>query len=222
MTPIGSRRYLSLGIGVLGTGLLLLMLCSFINPTRPKVVCFGDSITHGALVDGHSWVWYLNHDHQTYDFINEGRNGRKTSDTSELLPVLQAYPHAAYYMLFLGVNDLKDGTPALVQQCVDHMQWMIDQIRAVDGSARIILLSPSDISLGHMSVLNQQKKYNEHTHESLQTLEHAYRKLARNNHLRFISLLHVVSPSNYVDGLHPNPMGQQQIAAAVWKGWKGQ
>lgn len=202
-------------------GLSVMALSSFYQPHNPQVVCFGDSITHGAFVKGHSWVWYLNRDHRPFSFINAGRNGRKTSDTSELLPVLQAYPHAACYMLFLGVNDLKDGTPAMVRQCVHNMQWMIDHIHRADAGARIVLLSPTDISLGHMSVINQRKKYNEHTHESLRLLEHAYRELARRDRLRFISLLHAVSPLNYVDGLHPDPAGQQQVAHAVWNGWKG-
>jgi lysophospholipase L1-like esterase len=38
--------------------------------------------------------------------------------------------------------------------------------------------------------------------------------------ISFISLLHVVSKSNYADGLHPDIAGQKEIAKAVWTGLK--
>ena len=69
-----------------------------------------------------------------------------------------------------------------------------------------------------MSPVNVKKKYNENTRTSLADLEKKYRALAKREHTGFISLLHTVSPPNYADGLHPDSKGQQQIAAAVWKG----
>jgi lysophospholipase L1-like esterase len=78
------------------------------------VVCFGDSITYGAQVDGHSWVYFLSQKHPGIDFVNAGRSGRKTSDKKELLPVLKKYPNANYYLIFLGVNDLKNGNDSMV------------------------------------------------------------------------------------------------------------
>jgi len=184
-----------------------------------KVVCFGDSITHGAKVDGHSWVWYLEKDHgNSADFVNAGRNGRKTSDREELLPALKQNPNADYYLIFLGVNDLKDGTVAMVNDCVRNMKWMIGKIRNTDPRANIVILAPTDINLKTMAPINVKKKYNENTRKSLYSLEKRYKKLAKEEHTQFLSLLHVVSPPNYVDGLHPDTTGQKQIAAAVWKG----
>lgn len=183
------------------------------------VVCFGDSITHGAHVNGHSWVYFLNQDHHNgVKFINEGRNGRKTTDKLELLPVLKKYPHADYYLIFLGVNDLKNGDSEMVEHCVENMKWMISKIRATDSKTRIVILSPSDINLKTMSEINVRKKYNENTKRSLVELEHRYKKLAVEEKTGFISLLHVVSKPNYVDGLHPDIKGQKQIATTVWNG----
>jgi len=184
-----------------------------------EIVCFGDSITHGAMVDGRSWVWYLQQEKLGgVTFINAGRSGRKTADTAELPPVVEAYPHAAYYLIFLGVNDLKDGNRAMEDRCVTNMEWMISRIRRTDPSARIVLLAPTDINTKIMSPVNVKKKYNENTHKSLLGLEKKYRTLAKREHTGFISLLHTVSRPNYADGLHPDSKGQQQIAAAVWKG----
>jgi lysophospholipase L1-like esterase len=184
-----------------------------------EIVCFGDSITHGAMVDGKSWVWYLQQEKlDDVTFINEGRSGRKTADTVELPPVVEKYPHAAYYLIFLGVNDLKDGNETMVEHCVTNMKWMISRIRMTDPAARIVLLAPTDINTKIMSPINVKKKYNENTRSSLAGLAKKYRVLAKREHTGFISLLHTVSPPNYADGLHPNGKGQQQIAAAVWKG----
>ncbi len=188
------------------------------NDIHGKVVCFGDSITHGAKVNGHSYVWFLSREHKGVDFVNAGHNGRKTADREELLPVLKRYPDANYYLIFLGVNDLKNGTPAMVDTCVKNMRWMINQVQKNDPKARIVILAPTDINLKTMSQVNVRKKYNENTKQSLVALEKRYRELANEENLGFISLLHVVSPPNYADGLHPDSTGQKQIAAAVWQG----
>lgn len=185
---------------------------------KGKVICFGDSITHGAKVNGHSWVYFLSKEHKGIDFVNAGRNGRKTSDKEQILPVLKANPDADYFLIFLGVNDLKDGNDSLVNVCIQNMKWMINKIRETNSKTKIVILSPSDINLKTMSALNVKKKYNENTKLSLMKLEKKYKELAKEESIGFISLIKTVSPQNYADGLHPNIKGQQQIAAAVWKG----
>lgn len=189
------------------------------QPAPIQVVCFGDSITHGAEVDGHSWVWMLQQQHgnENLQFINAGRNGRKTADKQELLPILQQYPHASFYLIFLGVNDLKNASAHQVDSCVINMQWMIEHIRQVNAQAKIIILSPCNINLNTMSEINRKKQYNQRTQQALFALEQQYRQLARREKTGFVSLLHVVSPEHYADGLHPNLSGQQQIADAIWK-----
>ncbi|MEO7984841.1 MAG: SGNH/GDSL hydrolase family protein [Bacteroidota bacterium] len=182
-----------------------------------RVVCFGDSITYGAMVDGHSWVWTLSQEHPGIDFINAGRSGRKTADKEELLPVLKQNPTADYYLIFLGVNDLKNGTDSMVTNCGANIQWMIAAIRKANNAAKIVVLAPVDINLETMNEINTNKKYNENTKRSLYKLATVYKQLAWREHTEFISLLHAVSKQNYVDGLHPNNEGQQQIANAVWK-----
>lgn len=211
-----NKRFFNMAV-VLGVATLAVI--NHRGSIHGKVVCFGDSITHGAKVDGQSWVYFLEKDHgKSADFINAGRNGRKTSDKEELLPVLKKYPDAGYYLIFLGVNDLKNGTDEMVDDCVKNMKWMIAQIRKTDPKADIVILAPSDINLKTMAPINIRKKYNENTRKSLYELEKRYKELANEDHLGFISLLHTVSSPNYADGLHPNIRGQKQIAAKVWEG----
>ena len=65
------------------TGILFLALIAmtFNDGIKGTVVCFGDSITHGAKVDGHSWVYFLSKEHKDINFINEGRNGRNKENS---------------------------------------------------------------------------------------------------------------------------------------------
>ncbi len=185
---------------------------------KHQVVCFGDSITYGAQVDGQSWVYFLSQDHPDIDFVNAGRSGRKTSDKEELPPVLKKYPNANEYLIFLGVNDLKNGDDSMVNSCVENMKWMLNEIRKINSGAKIVIVAPSDINLETMNDINKKKEYNENTKESLYKLEKSYKDLAIQEHSGFLSLLHVVSKPNYADGLHPDIEGQKEIADAVWKG----
>ncbi|MGN6297120.1 MAG: SGNH/GDSL hydrolase family protein, partial [Ginsengibacter sp.] len=128
----------------------LMALMAFKKVNR-QIVCFGDSITYGAQVDGHSWVYFLSEDHPGIDFINAGRSGRKTADRNELLPVLKKYPNADDYLIFLGVNDLKNGNDSMINSCVENMQWMINEIKKVNLNARIVILAPCNINLKTMN-----------------------------------------------------------------------
>ena len=198
--------------------MMILTAMTIKNEIKCKIVCFGDSITHGAKVNGQSWVYLLSKEHKDIEFINEGRNGRKTADKEELLPVLKKYPDTDYFLIFLGVNDLKDGNDSLVNVCIENMKWMISKIRETNSKTKIVILSPTEINLKTMAALNVKKKYNNNTRLSLINLEKRYKELAKEESVGFISLLRSVSPQNYVDGLHPNKKGQQEVANSVWNG----
>jgi lysophospholipase L1-like esterase len=183
-------------------------------PTEGKIICFGDSITAAKT----GWVSLLARKNTALVVVNAGRPGRKTSDKVQLLPILQANKDAAMVIIFLGVNDLKNADEAQIAGCVTNMEWMVGQIRATLGHPRIVILAPSNINLATLSAGNVKKQYNDKTQAGLQELESRYRDLAQRLNTGFISLFHVVSPENYLDGLHPNQAGAQQIADAVWAG----
>jgi lysophospholipase L1-like esterase len=210
------KQYLGLVMAILS----FVMMAFNMEDKRKQVVCFGDSITFGASVNGRSWVSFLKENHLAIDFVNAGRSGRKTSDKLELLPVLNKYPSADKYLIFLGVNDLKDGNDVMVNTCVDNMKWMILEIRKVNPEAKIIVLAPCDINLKTMNEINVKKKYNENTKSALYLLSKKYKTLAKQEKTEFISLLHAVSAPNYADGLHPNLKGQEEISVKVWKAIK--
>ncbi len=202
----------------------LLLICFFFicfglssQDTDPsgKVLCFGDSITHAK---GYGWVEILGEQHSVVTTVNAGRSGRKTSDREELGPPLAANTDSDWILFFLGVNDLKDGTPEMVRKCVDNMGWMISQALQKAPKARVVVMAPVDINLETMNQINVDKKYNKNTRDSLYLMEKEYAELAKRTGVEFISLLHAVTPEHFHDGLHPDRRGQQEIADAVWLG----
>ena len=206
--------------GLLFSAIGLFTLLSFVRlqQTKKQIVCFGDSITYGATVDGHSWVWYLQQQKQSsFEYINAGRSGRKTADQKELPPVLDKYPHASMYVFFLGVNDLKDGSDSMVNASIANMAWMIDQVHQKAPGADVLLLAPADINTQEMSEVNKKKLYNENTRASLKKLAVGYKKLAAEKGAAYLSLLKVVPKHAYSDGLHPNAEGQKALFEAIDK-----
>lgn len=203
----------------LALGLITILSFAKLSGKKKTVVCFGDSITYGAQVGGHSWVWYLQQKQMDspFTFINAGRSGRKTADRKELLPVLKKYRAADLFIFFLGVNDLKNGNDSMVASCIDNMQWMINQVHQVVPQAKILLLAPSDINTGIMNEINKAKLYNENTRRSLKKLAIGYKELASKNHIGYLSLLSIVPRLAYADGLHPNAQGQQALWRAIGK-----
>lgn len=183
---------------------------------KGKIVCFGDSITYGASVEGNGWPEQLSKMSDSLKVVNAGRKGRKTSDKNELLPVLQNNKDADYFVFLLGVNDLKDGNDSLVNECVNNMKWMIKETKKEIPNVKIVLMAPCGINLETMSELNRSKKYNQNTAASLIKLETKYSELAENESVGFISLLKTVSSKNYLDGIHPTIAGYAEITLKVW------
>lgn len=182
---------------------------------KRKIICFGDSITYGANVEGRGWPEQLSGMEKDFLFVNKGRKGRKTSDRNELLPIIDENNDAALVIFLLGVNDLKNGNDSLVNECYMNMQWMIKETKKKIKDVKILLLSPCGINLKNMSELNRSKKYNKNTVTSLINLEKKYQQLASQESVYFESLLNTVSPENFLDGIHPNENGYREIAREI-------
>ena len=185
--------------------------------TRPKVLCFGDSITWGASSRGNAWVDFLSKRHLNYNFVNAGRCGRKTTDFNELVKTIDEQGDSDIVFIFLGVNDLKHATDEKVSNCVKNISKTIDYIRSKIPHAKILLLAPSSVNEKNMSQLNINKGYADNTQNCLVKMAQDYEKLAAEKKISFLSLLNVVSPENFDDGLHPNQAGHIQLAECISK-----
>lgn len=177
-----------------------------------RVLCIGDSIT--AAADG--WVAMVGANDKI-DTINAGAGGRQTWRAAETFEknVQQEFDRVVF---FLGVNNLpaRDTRPMdeKVAICVTTMGQGIDAALTKLKPKDVILVAPCGVNAETMSPLNRAKGYHV-CQEGLEKLEVAYKKLAEEKGVQFLSLLHVVSKENFSDGLHPNADGHKQIAEAV-------
>lgn len=178
-----------------------------------RILCFGDSITEL----GH-WTETVG-ETPNYDMINAGRAGRKTSDISrELPPVLAANPDFDHILFFLGVNDLpaRDPRPGpeKIADCTANMKTAINMALQQVSPEQITLIAPTGVCTQGLNSVNLQKGY-DITPPLLEELEVAYRQLAFDTGVRFLSLRELLVPADYKDGLHPNEQGDAKIAAAI-------
>lgn len=144
---------------------------------------------------------------------------------------LKAMIRKVQYGSGLGVNNLPGRDPRPPGQklaiCVQDMGRAIDLALEKLKPADVILVAPcsvnaelmrqpceTDVPTTKRRERNVQKGY-DICQPILAQLETAYRKLAAEKGVRFVSLLNVVSPENLPDGLHPNDEGQRQIAAVI-------
>jgi lysophospholipase L1-like esterase len=137
------------------------------DPDAFRVLCFGDSNTHGALADGTEggrlpsttrWPGRL----QTllgsrYDVLEEGLNGRTTdvdcpdrpgcNGRSYFLPCLLSHHPLDAIVVMLGSNDLKSCFDRTAATIADALHGYVDDLRdiAADRRSRMpitVLVSP--------------------------------------------------------------------------------
>jgi lysophospholipase L1-like esterase len=200
---------------LLTAGFLLTSTALRAEVPEGDIVCLGDSITHAG-----GWLKAVGEKSPKMKLLNYGRPGRKTSDTKLNDAVIKKVKVADWWFIFLGVNDLQNGDANKVAAAVEHMSQLIDKIREKFPRTKVLILAPCGINVKTMAEENLRKGYNEKCATALTQLEKEYEKLAKKKDARFISLLNAVSPENYLDGLHPNPAGHQEMAGAILKGLK--
>ena len=179
----------------------------------PRILCYGDSITHRG-----TWLSSVENEIDV-KMINAGMSGRRAAQAAtQLAPYLQQYADLDRIVLFLGVNDLpaRDKRPGdeKVAGCVADMNEAIDLALTRFEPNDIILVAPCTVNPETMSSVNLEKGY-QVTPPLLEQLEKEYQALAQQRKISFMSLLHVVSKENYLDGLHPNRAGNDEIATAI-------
>jgi lysophospholipase L1-like esterase len=132
---------------------------------------------------------------------------------------MEKNPKVKTVILFLGVNDLRNSKPEILERCVTNTQWMIDKVKETYGTnTQIMVLSSPGIVAEVMAEKFRKKGYDEKEQVMLNKLRPRYRELAEKNNCLFVDLWGVVSPKYYHEGLHPELPGQAQIAEAVWNG----
>ncbi len=204
----------------------LLLLVTTLSSATEKVLCFGDSITQGTMINGRyktgtSWVNLLeDRSGGTLKCINAGRSGRQTKQHSEIDAVLLQNKKIDRVIFFLGINDIhfgKEQNEKNLVDCVKNMDIMVKKARVAYGpNVKITILGSPGINTKTVSPHFRGIGFDENCAEITPRLATAYQAYAVKNGCQFIDLAGVISPQNYGDGLHPDTAGQQQIADYVW------
>ena len=183
------------------------------------VMIFGDSITAGSKLPkaqlDRLWVNQL----QTaagdkLKIVNEGRPGRETNSVGEFRAALKRNPQVSLLVLALGMNDSRDITDRCVPAAVKHLREMIQAARAACGpQLSVLILGPTNIN---KEALGPTKSIGDQREQKLQELGTAFEGLAKELGCDYISLLGVVPASSLlVDGVHPDPAGNDPIFRAM-------
>ena len=193
--------------------LVLFILTFGLGAEVKQILCFGDSITHKG-----SWVKIVGAD-PAFETINAGKSGRRAAQARKSLAIyLNKHKDVKRLIMFLGVNDLPalDKRPGdiIVVLCVENMSQVIDLALTVFKPKDIILVAPCTVNPQKMNSVNRRKGYNI-TVPLLASLEVKYKALALKKKISFLSLLTVVSKEHFIDGLHPDKAGDEEIAKAV-------
>lgn len=182
------------------------------------VICFGDSITAGNMLDSRerNSVWPAlveKWSNGRYRTINEGRGGRSTDCLSEFKVVFERHSSAEILLLALGANDARDTTSKCIPNAQYNIQTIVSFARALSPDIPIVLVGPPNLrknTLGPTADIAEQREQN------LIALNAMMDDLARNFGLAFFSLFGCLSEESlFKDGIHPDVAGNKIIADRV-------
>jgi acyl-CoA thioesterase I len=185
----------------------LLLAVTLLAQDRPRIICFGDSLTAGYGLDpGESYPDLLQREIDRggyhYRVVNRGVSGETTQDgLARLSSVLAEHPQIV--ILEFGANDGLRGLPVSVTEM--HLAQLIEDLRK--AGAKVVL---AGITLPP----NYGPEY-------VTRFDAMYTDLARRYQLPLIPFLleGVATKPNLMqqDGLHPNAAGTRIVAQTVLK-----
>jgi lysophospholipase L1-like esterase len=204
-----------------------------INPSAKRILCYGDSNTHGRdakrkaqdgiktrLPVGVRWTSLLQEMlGNDFEVIEEGLGGRTTNlddpdsernGLTYLKPCLASHVPIDVVVFMLGTNDLKDRFNRTAQDVANANKELLNVIKAIVPDAKVLLVSPILIDGVHPMAV---KNYSQATEKS-QQLGPELEKVANEVGCAFLDLAKHVDPSSY-DGLHIDETDQAKVAEVV-------
>jgi acyl-CoA thioesterase I len=181
------------------------------DPSQMKTIfVFGDSLSEGlAISPRQAWpmllVEKLRPIGPNFRVINASASGSTTEGGLRRLP-----PHLEHlvdiFVLELGINDAFHGVP--VEQTGANLQLMIDQVKARNPSASVV-------------IVGIQFPIGAPDSEYVAAFEKMFGELAAKNHAALVpNLLKGVMGDpklNLPDGIHPNAAGHKVLVENVWR-----
>jgi acyl-CoA thioesterase I len=176
------------------------------NPTRPVLICFGDSITAGlGLEQDQAYPAFLQKklDAQGYGYkvVNLGTSGATTKDAVATLPSVLSL-HPAIVIVEFGGNDGLRGLP------VAQTRANLDRVLTA-------------LELAHVKVLLAGITLPpDYGPDYIRSFDEIFRDLAAKHHVAFVPMLYKdlvhVPGTIQSDGIHPTAKGSAIIADTLF------
>jgi acyl-CoA thioesterase-1 len=189
-----------------------------------RVLYFGDSLTAGSEMppEQKRYVWPTLVEEISggkFRAINEGLAGRPTDSIADFRKILEKHGIAFEIMVIaLGGNDARDITGNCVPNALKNIREMIGLTRSSRPDVPVLLVGPANIRKDR---LIRFQNIAEQRDQNLRDLISAYQKLSREISCPFVALYGVIPPESLtVDGVHPDPEGNQAIAAIMLEALK--
>lgn len=194
-----------------------------VDENRKHIACLGDSITFGAGVSGKkekTWEYFLEEKlNGEYQVLNYGISGRTLQDEGD-------YPYKAdkfyqiskdlkadIYLIMLGTNDAKPHNWDEKRYEKELNQFVSEYMGLSEGSEVILMSPPScfvDRKTGVVGFEIDMKNIDGPIYRIV-------KETAERKGLRLIDLHEYTSGHEdwFVDGVHPNELGNQKIAEYI-------
>jgi len=184
-----------------------------------KIVCLGDSITYGfKLADPvrQSYPAQLEKlAHGQWRVLNCGVNGATVLNHGDIpITAQQAYQDAAQFqsdvvVLMLGTNGTKSNNWLLVDEFVPDYLELIRKIQGLPSHPHVIACSIPPIFVSHPIGLNGEREAE---------INGLVKKAVAASKVDFLDIYTPLSEdqSFFIDGIHPNSRGAQEIAMRVF------
>ena len=201
-----------------------------VGPRRPssraRIVCIGDSITHGDTGLGFNaprpWPEQVGV-MLGVEVFNCGHNGIEIvhyRETDEWRIAREALPGADLVTFMLGTNDIgHDYVAALedVPAAIDRYVALIEEARALTPHAEVAVLSIIEFALGEPVMSRFGLEGMRRMNVLVDLLNPAYRRMCREHGWHFVDFASVVNGRRelYGNSIHPNQDGYDAMARAL-------
>ena len=183
------------------------------------IVCLGDSITYGYKLSNpviESYPARLQKQvREGWQVLNLGVNGATVLNKGDIPTITQgAYQHSMKSMpdvvvLMLGTNDTKDINWQYNGEFVSDYVALVNEMQDLPSHPHVIVCSIPPIFADYPNGINAKRE------EGINDL---LKSVVADSDADFLDLYAVLShePSFFIDGVHPNARGAQEIATLVF------
>jgi sialate O-acetylesterase len=184
-----------------------------------KIACLGDSITHGFKLSdpGHeSYPARLRQlAHGSWDVLDFGVNGATVLNKGDIpITAQKAYQRAIrsepdVVVVILGTNDTKNINWQYIDEFVGDYTSLIKKLQGLPSKPHVIACTVPPVFSDYPNGINEQHE------EKVNILVKKAISMTKADLLDIYTPL-LPKPALFIDGIHPNAQGAQEIASLVF------